>query len=42
MIQAYLNLCKEYLQFAKDYGWKVALVIIPLSVVILIIMKKVK
>lgn len=40
MIQAYLNLCKEYLQFTKDYGWKIALVIIPVSVVILILMKR--
>ena len=40
MIQAYLNLCKEYWQFAKDYGWKVALVIIPVSVIILIFMKR--
>ena len=38
MIQAYLNIYRQHWQFMKDYGWKVALVIIPI-IIILVIMK---
>ena len=39
MIQAYLDLYRHYWQFTKDYGWKIALVIIPISITLFVIMK---
>ena len=40
MIQAYIDLCKHYWEFTKNYGWKITLVIIPVLIIIFIIATK--